>query len=169
MFRRAKMLCGAILLLMAGCASLDASKEASTEEDDILDVARLTTEEEGDWVHHGVITVTGINPRSDIVVLPPSNQHVVWKREVETSAATTRVTGQIQKKIDHPVRDDDDLWVETGEFWPIEGGQGVVSMCKPKWCESRRCVGSMQPRVDPERYECESGKMGEYCQERRDQ
>lgn len=164
MYRFAPLLSSCLCILIVGCASSGTSKTASDNIVDVLEPPAQLSDAEGEWVQHGVITVTGINPRSDIVVLAPSNQHVVWKREVLTSAMSGQA--RIETQTRQPINNNDVVWVETGEFWPIEGGEGVVQMCKPKSCYQNRCVGRMRPCENPDNFACESGKMGEFCTRR---
>lgn len=152
------------LAILTGCAVVD---DASIKTSELYSPIERVSE--GAMVEHGVITVVGMQPRSDIVVLAPSNQHVVWSRERPYGRvmASEVKEGNGEVEPNGPKDSDRGLWIATGESWNLEDGQGnrlgVLEMCMPKGCIGNQCRSSMTPCVNPEDYLCSAGKMGELC------
>lgn len=152
------------LAVISGCAVVE---DAKTDVQELY--APIERISDGTLVEHGVITVTGVQPRSDIVVIAPSNQHVVWSREMPSSRDVVAEVKEIERKEEDPKRSEDDrgLWVATGESWSLEddlGRQlGVLEMCMPKGCVGNVCRSEMSPCLNPNDYRCSAGKMGETC------
>jgi len=157
-----KYLCLASLLLVSGCAIVDEPAPTTSRP---FEAATQTVNLE--TTDHGLLTVTDVRPRSDIAILPPSVQHVVWRVEKQPVVYETIV----------PKKDD----VETvptaerrktptpRETWPLlaedldfESKIGDIAMCDP---EGRQTSGPLIPCENPEQYECYATKIGEYCLE----
>lgn len=126
---------------------------------------------------HGIITVAEIAPRSDIAILPPSLEHVVWVRgggsgngrwsEVEeridpvtpTETAPTESAGHpADHMANHMAGMPDDGYPLLRDHGAYETEYGRVPMCLDN--------GLIEPCEDAHLYDCYGSKGGGYCLER---
>jgi hypothetical protein len=126
----------------------------------------------------GVVTVADLYRRSDVAILAPAQEHVVWKRTelvvsgravmLDRTAPTVR---QASVAIDSPVAP----VADTRPRWPLlaEDGNpqsqiGVLAMCKARnvGCNRVECYRELEPCETPERYDCVEGKALDYCVEK---
>lgn len=133
-------------------------------------------------VRNGEITVDEVRPRSDIVVLPPSVEHVVWYRGGPLATPTPTSVGQraptprtaeppvaaAQNSTSIPTRRVMDNWPLLKEDFAYETEYGRVDMCNTI-CPDGGCHAGVHPTLspceEPERYECFTPKSPPYCVE----
>lgn len=124
---------------------------------------------EFDRSRHGVITVAEVAPRSDIAILPPSVEHVVWVRgegtrngrwsEVEEHTERTPPReAQPAESTDRPAKTPDDEYPLLRDHGAYETEYGRVPMCLEN--------GVLEPCEDAHLYDCYGSKGGGYCLER---
>lgn len=113
----------------------------------------------------GVITVDELRPRSDIVILPPAMEHVVWMRGADIS----RFDGMELPRDDSPIRfaAPELATVEMPkqmprhecvlleDEWDPESEIGKVPMCLVD--------GNLDPCDNPHLYKCAGSKGDCYC------
>lgn len=128
-----------------------------------------TIGDEFDRSRHGVITVAEVAPRSDIAILPPSVEHVVWVRGegtrngrwAEVDEHTERTPPrevQPEESTDRPARTTDDEYPLLRDHGAYETEYGRVPMCLEN--------GLLEPCEDAHLYDCYGSKGGGYCLER---
>jgi hypothetical protein len=129
-------------------------------------------------VEVGVVTVADLYRRSDIAILAPAQEHVVWRRSTDAVSGRAVVMDRAPPKvrpasvaIAAPVAP-----VDSRPRWPLlrEDGNpasqiGVLAMCTARnsGCESTACYRALEPCEQPERYDCVEGKKLDYCVEKR--
>jgi hypothetical protein len=156
----------AIVLMVSGCAVVEIPQEDPAAKP----FAPIESSRTNQLVDHGVITVAQVQPRSDIIVLPPSVEHVVWRRgeeiladeavEVPDRAAKVSATARTTARR---VRDN---WPLLEEDLNFESEIGRLEMCDRQTpCGPDEYCDSLEPCEEPEKYDCFSVKMGEYCLE----
>lgn len=122
-------------------------------------------------IEHGVITAKEIHQRSDIVVMPPSVQHVVWKRgEQSPISAPTAVVGPVEPEREvtrkEPQKTVLDSWPVLEEDGDFSSTKDWVDMCQNESdCGQETGCSALIPCKDPGKYECFSTKQGSYCLE----
>jgi len=161
-----------VIVVTGGCAIIDDAAEADKAAKRFNPI-----EEDSGMVTtlHGIVTVDTVHQRSDIVVLPPTIQHVVWyKHGAQTSTAT--YVGEAP--VPPPNRSPADVapveaqtavqdnWPLLGEDLNFESEIGRLDMCRTQiTCHhDDRCL-PLEPCTNPSGYECFTTKQGEYCLE----
>lgn len=156
-------------LLLAGCAGSSGRVVVGTDESAPNRYEPIDTAATFDRSEHGLITVTDVMPRSDIAVLPPSVQHVVWRR-AGLVAATPVSNSSIgassdSKATDHRAHPSSKRRVR--DRWPLlerdldYGSKiGELDMCDP-----RKYRDLLEPCESPEKYVCFTPKQGPFCLE----
>lgn len=155
-----RVMVGVLLGALAACAHTEQAEPVAME---------ATQVPHGGWPLsvQGVITIDELRPRSDIVILPPAIEHVVWIRGVDTS----RFDGVEVGRAEVPTR------AETGEKAPTGPARRIAEEEWPLLAEDmnfdseigrvRMCLadGAYDPCEHPERYRCYGSKAGGYCLE----
>ena len=119
-------------------------------------------------VEHGIITVREVQPRSDIVTLPPSVEHVVWQRDA--AVATTAATPATKKNDTAPTEVRErrvvDDWALLAEDMDFGSEIGRVDMCKPtEPCYAGSDCPDLVPCERADELACYRVKQGDYCVE----
>jgi hypothetical protein len=134
-------------VLVSGCAIIDAPNVKEDEREansfEVIDEALRY-----DRVEHGIVTVRQIHPRSDIVVMPPSMQHVVWQRDGSAMpAGVTPRAVKPKKEKDEVARRPIDSWPLLEEDMNFDSEIGRVEMCRPtQACVADEPCEDMVPR-----------------------
>jgi len=156
-----------VAITMVGCAIVD-DPEAVKEQQAMFRPIEGANTDNG--VEHGVITAREIHQRSDIVVMPPSVQHVVWRRDGSNLLTVTTVAEEGPAKNGdasaRTVRNPKDNWPLLAEDMNFDLEIGRVDMCdRMHPCGPEDACLDLEPCKNPERYECFMTKPGEYCLE----
>jgi len=163
-----------VAMTMTGCAIVD--DPAAVQERQAM-FRPIDGAKSDHGVEHGVITAREIHQRSDIVVMPPSVQHVVWRRDgsnlltVTTAAEEKPLVEETPTTKDEAqlraVRTPKDNWPLLAEDMNFDQEIGRVDMCdRMQPCGPEDSCMDLEPCENPERYECFMTKPGEYCLER---
>lgn len=159
----------AVLLPLAGCAGKDASTYDESATYTVGTYEAIDSAATSDRAEHGVITVADVSPRSDIAVIPPSVQHVVWRRTDSVAHASAVEPGVPEMSAPNaPANAPKKRKRMVREHWPLleedmnyESLIGELGMCDPK-----DYGNLLEPCESPEKYECFTPKQGPYCLER---
>jgi len=155
-----------IAVTTAGCAIVE---DPSLEEGK-APFSPIETKTDARTVEHGVVTVREIHQRSDIVVMPPSIEHVVWKKRKDAVDESVRPEARASKrKGSEGVRQRrvKERWPLLEEDMNFASEIGRVPMCDRKAaCREEEGCTDLEPCQSPERYECYRVKIGDYCLER---
>lgn len=120
-------------------------------------------------VEQGIITVREVHERSDIVVMPPSVQYVVWQRDgsivpvatptAKGAAAPTQASTPVAKR---PI----DEWPLLAEDMDFASEIGRVPMCRPNEdCDPGAACPDLVPCERADELSCYRTKQGDYCLE----
>lgn len=171
-------LAGVVLLLMilSACAVVEDRSVVSNKSDRLAAIKIDSSN-----VEHGIVTVKKVFPRSDIVIQPPSNEHVVWQRSV-----VVQVIAEDKNKVDNKkssVKNPSNIKivkntnnVEVLDRWPLlaidldfDTEIRKLDMCQTndKDCMSHSCNKMLEPCENASLYNCHSAKPGDYCLENR--
>lgn len=156
-----------MMLLISGCAIVDDPENVAAKKQfmPIEDPAYSRS------VKHGVITVSEVLPRSDIIVMPPSVEHVVWLRQSQPAVVQTndrqvgeraRVKPESRPSTRRPV----DTWPLLSEDMNFDSEIGRLSMCQRSGpCGPNEACAMLEPCEERENYDCFTTKQGDYCLE----
>jgi len=156
-----------VVVIQAGCAIVE--DEASTKEKR-EPFTPIETAADSYQVEHGIVTVREVQPRSDIVILPPSMQHVIWQREglgaevIENTgvAILPAKTDGAEKRKPRPR----DQWPLLEEDMNFDSQVGRVDMCDPMdVCEPSEYCQDLVPCERRDELSCYRVKQGDYCLE----
>ena len=158
-----------LAVLTASCAVIDdpASNKPTQRFDPIETPINSPT------VNHGQVTVRSVHERSDIAVLPPTVQHVVWFRDGSPEVGVVPVIEPANapptkqaKTTSGETRRVKDRWPLLERDMDFDSEIRQLDMCNPKTTcgPEDRCV-DIEPCENPELYECFTTKQGNYCLE----
>lgn len=155
-----------IAVTTAGCAIVeDPSLEEGKEP-----FSPIEAKTDARTVEHGVVTVREIHQRSDIVVMPPSIEHVVWKRSQDAVNESVRPQAKASMRKESEgarQRRVKERWPVLEEDMNFASEIGRVAMCdRTAACKEEEGCIDLEPCQSPERYECYRVKIGDYCLER---
>ena len=156
-----------VFVLVSGCAVVDAEPRVSVVDDNFKSFEPIIDGVGQDLVEHGVVTIENVLTHSDVVVIPETDQHVIWvaPSPVIVSMSPKPEPSQIEASTAHRI--DNSLHPESknanGVTWPlleVDGDMtteiGRVSMC-----------GDIdQARACDHTYDCKFAKAGAYCVEK---
>lgn len=165
---RAMKTIAVILMGVAGSVMTGCSVLGTTPHDE-SGVSIRPVSSEFDRARHGVITVSEVAPRSDIAVMPPSVEHVVWVRSSATTNGTwsevverteeTTMTGLKESDQTQRIRRTaDEEYPLLRDHGAYDTEYGRVPMCLEN--------GLLEPCEDAHLYDCYGSKGGGYCLER---
>lgn len=163
-----------VVMTMTGCAIVDDPAAVKERQAMFRPIDGAKTD---GGVEHGVITAREIHQRSDIVVMPPSVQHVVWRRDGSNLMTVTMTDGEKPVIEQKPVVNDEaparavrnakDNWPVLAEDMNFDREIGRVDMCdRTQPCGPEDSCLDLEPCEHPELYECFMTKPGEYCLEK---
>ena len=155
------------VLLVAGCSALGGSHrdESGTGADGSFG--------EFNTARHGLVTVDEVLHRSDIVVMPPTIEHVIWVRSSQNGRSTWSEVREEEPVLAPSVDTHEQAERETvavvartpdaeypllRDHGAFDTEYGRVPMCM--------VYGALEPCTDRDRYECFASKGGGYCLER---
>lgn len=156
------------MLLMSGCAIIDDS--AAVEKQEAAEVFAPIDESLGyRRVEHGIITVREIRTRSDIIIEPPSVQHVVWSRGGNIEAPPAAAVGPeniVPTRSEPDANRALDNWPLLEEDMNFDTEIGRVDMCRPKdTCYETSGCPDLVPCERANELACFRVKQGDYCLE----
>jgi hypothetical protein len=157
-----------LVLLISGCAIVE-DPEAVGQAGKHAPFEPISSSSQYRRVEHGVITAREVQERSDIVVIPPSVQHVVWQRDglAIANVAQPRPTEprselQTEPLAERPIDD----WPLLAEDMNFESEIGRVPMCRPtKACVPGEDCPELIPCERADELSCYRVKQGDYCLE----
>ena len=157
-----------ITVSLSACAIVDdkSPEQLAAEQ---APFAPIKSAADGRRVEHGIITVKQVHPRSDIVILAPSVQHVVWQRDDQAAGSYEEVVAQPDKpavkkmpKQRQPIDD----WALLEEDMNFESEVGRVPMCRRQQpCEPGAVCNDLVPCERADELSCYQVKLGDYCVE----
>lgn len=156
--------------LLGGCAIVDDKSAEQLAREKPAPFEPISSAADGRRVEHGIVTVTQIQPRSDIVIMPPSMQHVVWQRD-ETPRQSYQVVGEEGRiTTEEPVikrRRPVDDWALLEEDMNFQSEIGRVPMCKrDRPCDATEECDDLVPCERADELSCYRVKQGDYCVEK---
>ncbi len=156
-----------LVMLHAGCAIVDAETTNAERREKFTPIETVA---DSYRVEHGIVTVSQVQPRSDIVILPPSMQHVVWRREEPARAVAkdrqAEAAPAASKKSISKKRRPRDNWPLLAEDMNFDSEKGRVDMCDPiDVCEPGEFCPDLTPCERKDELSCFRVKQGDYCVE----